>query len=34
VLLAERDNSYDPNAISVWIDGSQVGHLSRDDALA
>jgi len=32
VLLAESDNPYDPNAISVWINGLKVGHLSRDDA--
>lgn len=32
VLLAETDNQYDPNAISVWIDGLKVGHLSREDA--
>lgn len=32
VLVAETDNHYDPNAISVWIETLQVGHLSRDDA--
>lgn len=32
VLVAENDNVYDPNAISVWIDGLKVGYLSRDDA--
>ena len=32
VLGAEDDNPYDPNAVAVWIDGLQVGHLSRDDA--
>lgn len=31
-LIAETDNHYDPDAISVWIEGLQVGHLSRDDA--
>ncbi len=31
-LLAELDNQYDPNAISIWVDGSKVGHLSREDA--
>jgi hypothetical protein len=34
VLVAESDNAYDPNAISVWIGGMKVGHLSRDDAEA
>jgi tetratricopeptide (TPR) repeat protein len=34
VLVAESDNPYDPNAISVWIDGLKVGHLSREDAEA
>ena len=32
VLVAETDNQYDPNAISVRVNGLQVGHLSRDDA--
>ena len=32
MLLAEDDNPYDPAAVSVWIDGLRVGHLSRDDA--
>jgi hypothetical protein len=32
VLVAETDNHYDPEAISVWIEQLQVGHLSRDDA--
>jgi hypothetical protein len=32
VLRAENDNPYDPNAISVWIDGMIVGYLSREDA--
>lgn len=31
-LLAENDNPYDSNAVSVWIAGSKVGHLSRNDA--
>ncbi|MGH3944088.1 MAG: HIRAN domain-containing protein [Pseudonocardiaceae bacterium] len=31
-LVAESDNVYDPNAISVWIDGMRVGYLSREDA--
>jgi hypothetical protein len=33
-LLAEANNQYDRNAISVWVGGHQVGHLSRDDAAA
>lgn len=32
VLVAESDNVYDPNAISVWIDGMKTGYLSREDA--
>lgn len=28
LLVAEDANSYDRNAIAVWIDGLQVGHLS------
>ena len=31
-LVAEVDNKHDRNAISVWIMGRQVGHLSREDA--
>src|SRR5207253_8441983 len=31
-LLPEVDNQYDRNAISVWISGLKVGHLSRADA--
>jgi hypothetical protein len=34
VLIAETDNPYDENAISVWINGMKVGHLSREDAEA
>jgi hypothetical protein len=34
VVVAESDNAYDPNAISVWIAGNKVGHLSREDAEA
>lgn len=34
ILLAEAHNPYDPNAVSVWIEGRKVGHLSRDDAAA
>ncbi len=32
LLVAEVDNSFDPNAVSAWISGLKVGHLSRDDA--
>ncbi len=32
VLVAETDNPHDPNAISVWINGLKVGHLSRETA--
>lgn len=32
VLVPEPDNTYDPNAVSVWIDGLKVGYLSRADA--
>jgi hypothetical protein len=32
VLVAEADNPYDPNAISVWVQGLKVGYLSREDA--
>lgn len=32
VLAAEDDNTYDVNAISVWVDGRKVGYLSREDA--
>jgi tetratricopeptide (TPR) repeat protein len=32
VLVREPDNAHDPNAIGVWIDGFQVGYLSRSDA--
>ena len=32
ILVAEENNPYDPNAVAVWVQGHQVGHLSRDDA--
>ena len=32
VLVAEPDNPYDANAVSVWIQGLRVGYLSREDA--
>ena len=32
VLVPETGNQYDANAIAVWVNGLQVGYLSRDDA--
>lgn len=32
VLVPEHGNPYDDNAISAWINGLKVGHLSRSDA--
>lgn len=32
VLVAEHGNQFDSNAVSVWIEGYKVGHLSRADA--
>lgn len=32
-LVPEPDNTYDPNAISVRVDGHRVGYLSRDNAV-
>lgn len=32
VLVAETDNPYDANAISVWITNAKVGYLAREDA--
>jgi hypothetical protein len=32
VLVAETDNPYDVNAMSVWVQGLKVGYLSRNDA--
>jgi hypothetical protein len=32
VLVAEDNNPYDANAVAVWIDGLQVGYLSRENA--
>jgi hypothetical protein len=32
VLIPETTNEYDPNAISVWVNGLQVGFLSRENA--
>lgn len=34
VLVAETNNPFDSNAISLWIGGHKVGHLSRDAAEA
>jgi predicted Zn-ribbon and HTH transcriptional regulator len=32
VLAAEPDNPYDTNAVAMWIQGLEVGYLSREDA--
>lgn len=32
VLVPETSNPYDSNAVSVWVNGLQVGYLSREDA--
>jgi hypothetical protein len=32
LLVPEPDNRYDRNAVAVWIDGKQVGYLSRGNA--
>lgn len=32
VLVAETDNPYDANAVSVWVSGLKVGYLSRETA--
>ncbi|SRR5579883_1310811 len=32
ILIPEMNNPHDPNAISVWIEGNQVGFLSREVA--
>jgi hypothetical protein len=32
MLVAEVGNPHDANAIAVWINGSKVGHLSREIA--
>jgi hypothetical protein len=32
MLVADEDNQYDANAVSVWVNGLKVGHLSRGDA--
>jgi hypothetical protein len=34
IMVAESDNPYDDNAISLWVSGQKVGHLSREDAAA
>jgi hypothetical protein len=33
ILVAERDNPYDANAISVWVNGLLVGYLPKDAAV-
>jgi hypothetical protein len=32
LLVAEPENPYDRNAVSVWLNGERVGYLGRDDA--
>jgi hypothetical protein len=32
IVATEPDNPYDPNAISVWIDGHKVGYFCKEDA--
>jgi hypothetical protein len=32
VLIPEADNPYDANSVAVWVNGLQVGYLSRDNA--
>ncbi len=32
VLVPETNNPYDPDAVSVWVNGLKVGYLSREDA--
>jgi len=32
LLVAESNNQYDANAVSVWVNGLKVGHLSRENA--
>ena len=32
VLVAETDNPHDANAVSIWVGGLKVGHLSRNEA--
>jgi collagen type III alpha len=34
VLVPEPDNKFDPNAVSVAIDGTTVGYLPREDAVS
>lgn len=31
-LIREPTNEHDPNAISVWIEDQQIGHVNREDA--
>ena len=32
ILVHERENQHDPNAIAVWSEVGQIGHLSREAA--
>jgi hypothetical protein len=32
VLVAGEGNRYDADAVAVWVQGIQVGYLSREDA--
>ena len=32
VLVPEVGNPYDPNSVAIWVNGLQVGNLSRDNA--
>jgi hypothetical protein len=34
IMVADTDNPHDENAISLWVAGYKVGHLSRDEAAA
>ena len=33
-LVREPESPYDPNSIAIWVDGLQIGHVNRDDAVA
>jgi hypothetical protein len=33
VLVREPRNEYDANAIGVWVDDEQIGHVNREDAV-
>ena len=32
VLVPEVGNPYDPNSVAIWVNGLQVGNLSRDNS--